>query len=259
MTVSSILIAQRLRLAIAKRVFCRCLELQIRPGQCWGLLGRNGAGKTTLLHTLAGLQPPTAGQLLLDGMELARLSRPAIAQRIGLLLQHHTLNFPISVESVVLAGLYAQLGLWGTIGRAERVLASKALTQVGIYGQNDRLVTTLSGGEQQRVHIAALLVQNPQLMLLDEPLAHLDLAGQYQVLNLLRHLTTQGHAVVMSLHDPNQALFACSHLLLLQRGRALAGPLQQLGNAKILGRLFGIALQEVKGPHGMLLAPQVTC
>jgi iron complex transport system ATP-binding protein len=219
-------------------------------------LGRNGAGKTTLLHTLAGLYPPARGQVLLEGRDLATWVRRPLARRLGLLLQQHETPFPASVQDTVLAGRYPYLGPWRMPGEQDQLLTAAALAKVGLSGLERRNIQTLSGGERQRVYLAALLAQNPQVLLLDEPVTHLDLAEQYRLLRLLRQLADQGHAVLMSLHDLNHALGHCDHLLLLHRGRTLAGPVTHLGTPRLLSRVLGTPLTCLKGPNGPLMIPR---
>ncbi len=227
-----------LAVGIDGRALVRRLDLQLEPGRCWGLLGRNGAGKTTLLHTLAGLRPPLAGRLSLHGEELSDLPRRQVARRVGLLLQDREDRFPQTVREAVLAGRYPHLGPWREPGDRDLDLVREALEKVGLAALAGRNVQTLSGGERQRVALAALLAQGPDLLLLDEPVSHLDLREQVRLLDLLRDLARQGHAVLMSLHDPNHALGWCDRLLLLHRGRALCGDTERLGSPRLLSRLF---------------------
>lgn len=247
--------ADSLQVRMDGRVLCRKLDLILRPGQCWGLLGRNGAGKTTLLHTLAGLRPPSRGRVLLQAGDMAGLSRRKIARVLGLLLQERDNRFPASVLETVLAGRYPYLGAWRWPDADDHALAMDALRRVGMDDLAQRNIQTLSGGERQRVAIAVLLTQAPRTLLLDEPVSHLDLAEQTRVLRLIRKLTQQGHAVIMSLHDPNLALRYCDHLLLMHRGRALCGPTRRIGTPGLLSRLFGQSLEVLNGPQGPVMVP----
>jgi iron complex transport system ATP-binding protein len=251
-----ILRAAGLQVRIGERVLCRRLDLAPKPGQCWGLLGRNGAGKTTLLHTLAGMRPPGGGQVLLGGTDIASLPRRRIARDLGLLLQDHEHRFPASVLETVLSGRYPHLGPWRWPDEQDRRRALTALEQVGLADLAGRNVQALSGGERQRVAIATLLTQEPRVLLLDEPVSHLDLREQTRVLTLVRSLADRGHTVIMSLHDINHALGYCDHLLLLHRGRTLCGPTRRIGTARLLSRLFGQPLGVLQGPRGVVMVPK---
>jgi iron complex transport system ATP-binding protein len=245
--------ARGLRVAIGQRALCRRLDLAFSGGQCWGMLGRNGCGKTTLLHTLAGLLPAAGGELRLDGEALSRLPRRRIARRLGLLLQQQDTRFPMRVDEAVLAGRYAHLGPWRQPSGEDLRKSALALERVGLASLGGRNLQTLSGGELQRVAIATLLAQAPPLLLLDEPVSHLDLHEQTRILRLLREMARQGSSVVMSLHDINQALRYCSHLLLIHHGRVLHGSVARLGTASLLARVFNQPLTQLNGPHGRLL------
>jgi iron complex transport system ATP-binding protein len=194
--------------------------------------------------------------VLLQGADVGRLSRRGAARRLGLLLQEQESRFPVTVLETLLTCRYPHLGPWREPTAIDSGLARHALARVGLRGFEERDLQTLSGGERQRVAIAGLLTQDPPVMLLDEPTSHLDLAGQVQVLELLRSLADQGHAVVASLHDVNLALAYCDHLLVLHRGRALRGPTERIGRAPLLSRVYGRRLTTLKGPRGPLVVPQ---
>ena len=217
------------------------LDLDVSPGECWGVLGGNGSGKTTLLHTLAGLHSPTRGNIRLDGFELSSLSRRDIAQRLGLLLQDSHDAFPTSVWENVLSGRHPHMGRWQGETAADLALASSALATMELSGLESRSVQSLSGGERRRLALATLLTQDPPLLLLDEPLNHLDLHHQQALLQLLRRLCSRSaKAVVMVLHDPNQALRYCDKVLLLQgNGSWQAGGCEELLTVENLSELYG--------------------
>ena len=215
----SLLSVRHLQLAIAGQPICQDLQLDILPGECWGILGKNGVGKTTLLQTLAGLRAPDGGEILLQDRPLAQLPRQQVAQQIGVLFQDNRALFPASVLESVLIGRHPWLKRWQWEGRAEFEQAQAALRRVDLEGLAARDVITLSGGEYQRLQIATLLTQNPVLSLLDEPINHLDLHHQISILKTLTaDLAALGHAMIMVLHDLNLAARFCDHLLLLFGG-----------------------------------------
>ena len=235
-----LLAATGLGCRVGDRTLWRELELRIAPGECWGILGGNGSGKTTLLHTLAGLSPAEEGEVRLDGHSLNSLTRKAIARRLGLLLQDSHDAFPATVWESVLCGRHPHLGRWRQETGQDMAVARKALERMDLAGLEPRPVQSLSGGERRRLAIATLLAQEPALLLLDEPLNHLDLRHQQSLLQLLRSLCDNaGKAAMMVLHDPNQALRYCDKVLLLYGdGRWQAGDCKDLLTAETLSSLY---------------------
>ncbi|MCP1315960.1 MULTISPECIES: ABC transporter ATP-binding protein [unclassified Halomonas] len=232
------LAARGLALAIPGRA-TRPLELEIAPGQVWGVLGPNGAGKTTLLHTLAGLHAPRSGGVFLDGEPLGALGRREVARRLGLVFQERMDGFPATVFEAVMMGRHPYLSLFQreNAGDGERVEA--ALCAFDLAGFERRLVSSLSGGERQRVALATLYAQDPAVWLLDEPTNHLDLHHQSAVMALLGERAAHGRTVMMCLHDVNLAARWCSHALLLHPdGEAEAGPVDDLLELAALERLY---------------------
>ena len=177
---------QSLDVRIGEVQVCRKLDLRVREGESWCILGRNGTGKTTLLHTLAGLRAADAGGITLNDRSLAALPRRTVARQLGLLAQEHRDSFPASVMETALIGRHPFLGPLQWESRDDISTARLALQSVGLQDLEQRNVATLSGGERRRLGIATLLTQDPALMLLDEPTNHLDLHHQVQVLELLR-------------------------------------------------------------------------
>jgi iron complex transport system ATP-binding protein len=222
------------------------LTMDFAPGEFVAILGRNGCGKTLTLHTLAGLRPPLTGTVELAGQLLTRLSRRHIAQRMGLLTQDLEDGFVSTVMESLLIGRHPHLSLLEQEGPEDRRLALTALTKVGLLGFEDRNFQTLSGGEQRRCSMAALLTQDPQIFLLDEPSNHLDPQQQLAVLGLFKEETQRGRTVIAILHDPTLAArFADSALLLYGDGTWLAGPAGEVLNAPALSQLYQTPLTEI--------------
>jgi iron complex transport system ATP-binding protein len=215
------------------------LNLDIRPGQVWGVLGPNGAGKTTLLHSLAGLREPRSGRVLLDDVALSGMPRRRIAQQLGLVFQDRQDSFPATVLETALIGRHPWLSLWQNELPQDLQMARQALVALDIAHLEDRSVSTLSGGERQRVSVATLMTQDPSVWLLDEPTNHLDLHHQERMLALLRRQADAGKSVFMCLHDLNLAARWCSHVLLLYpEGEACWGPADTMLVVPALERLY---------------------
>ncbi|GAA5173525.1 ABC transporter ATP-binding protein [Niveibacterium umoris] len=228
----------------------RALEIDLMAGQRLAILGRNGVGKSTLLAALAGLHA-SQGVLECGGRAIADWPARALARLRGWLPQHAEDPFASSVEEAVLVGRHPWLERFEWEGEDDLRVAAAALSAMGLQGFAQRNVQTLSGGERQRVAIAALLAQTPQLYLLDEPLTHLDLAGQISVLDHFRSVTEAGAAVAMVLHDINLALRWASHVLILfGAGEWCAGPAEEMASAELFGRALGYPLRALRdGSH----------
>jgi iron complex transport system ATP-binding protein len=203
-----------LDIEVAGRTLVRQLNLDIQTGAFVCVLGTNGAGKTLTLHTLAGLRA-APGSVLLDEQELTSLSRRQVARRLGLLLQIHEDAFPLSVMDSALMGRFPQLDFWQWAGSRDRDMVRQALRCFDLDGLEDRLITTLSGGERERVALATLMVQDPDIWLLDEPLNHLDPHHQIAVLAELAAVARRGKVVVTTVHNPALAMRYASHALML--------------------------------------------
>jgi iron complex transport system ATP-binding protein len=227
------LTAENLTLSVPGKVLCRGLSLAVRSGECWAILGCNGSGKTTLLHALSGLKLPAEGKVALAGKPLCDYPRRELAREIGVLLQDESQGFWGTVLEYVLLGRHPH-------GDEDRDAALAALERGGVAEFAERHLATLSGGERQRVRIAQLLAQAPRLYCLDEPMQHLDLRHQAEMMALFRDLAQGGGAVVMVLHEPWWALRYCTHaLLLFDDGQTLDGAAADVLTGANLEKLYG--------------------
>jgi iron complex transport system ATP-binding protein len=222
------------------------LSVQFAPGEVVAILGRNGSGKTLTLHTLAGLRRAAAGEVWLDGAPLLEFKRRSVALRLGLLPQDLEDAFVTTAMETVLIGRHPHLALWQWETAEDERLAREALAAVDLRDFVMRHTDTLSGGEQRRVAVAALLAQQPGIFLLDEPTNHLDPHHQLAVLGLFRGLANQGRTVVTTLHDPTLAArFADRALLLYGDGRWSLGPVSSALTAVTLSELYLAPMMEL--------------
>lgn len=237
-----------LSLTIGGKQVCSNLDLDFSTGKVWGVLGQNGIGKTTLLHTLAGLRPADGGTVLLGGKPISEWPRRVLAQKLGILLQEISDPFPSTVLDTALIGRHPYLAPWQFESSADENIALRALEQVSLLELRDRDVNTLSGGERQRLALATLLVQEPDVLILDEPSNHLDLHYQITLLDLVsKQALTNDGLVVMTLHDINLAVRYCDHLVFIMgEGEVVAGPTNELLTDQYLHRLFKHCLVELR-------------
>jgi iron complex transport system ATP-binding protein len=254
----STLAVRQLDIKIGTVHICNSFDWQMQAGEVWGILGMNGSGKTTLLHTLAGLREPNAGSVLLNNQPLTSLSRRTIAQQLGVLFQDRREEFPGTVMESALTGRHPHLHAWQFESESDRALARQALETVDLKELAQRNVLTLSGGEQQRLAIACLIVQSPQLWLLDEPHNHLDPHQQVRLLDsLIRHVQGHNNSLCMSLHDVNLASRYCSHLLLLfDDTEVLAGPRDEILNEENISRLYGHPMHRLEANNRTAWLPE---
>jgi iron complex transport system ATP-binding protein len=217
------------------------ISLKLEAGETLYLLGRNGSGKTTLLSCLAGLFRPDSGQVLLDGKDIHLYPPGERARRVGLIPQIHTPAFAYSVREMVVMGRTPHLGLFGSPSRADYRIADEALEQVGLSDLQERPYTEVSGGERQLVLIARGLAQKCDILLMDEPSAHLDLSNQHRVLEVVDQLARQGLSFIISSHAPNNALSYADRVLLLKQGNIMAyGPPQETLTESSLSSAYGM-------------------
>jgi iron complex transport system ATP-binding protein len=244
-----------LDVAVAQRTLVKDLTLSIRSGTITCVLGCNGAGKTLTLHTLAGLRAAGSGRICVAGRELAAWPRKELARELGLLAQTTDDPFPSTVLESVLIGRHPHIAFWHWESERDETIARDALRAVGLEEFATRDVATLSGGERRRVAIATLLAQDPHILLLDEPVNHLDPHHQIEVLRLLRARAAQGRTVLMSLHDVGLATrFADDALLLFGNGEWLHGPASDTLTEATISRLYGMRMHEVTWSGGRTFA-----
>jgi iron complex transport system ATP-binding protein len=186
------------------------------------LIGKNGSGKSTLLRAAAGMIP-YAGTITLGGKELRGLPRKERARHIAYLPQTR-LVAAMDVETLIAHGRYPHLGFSKTLTAKDRELVKAAAEAAGVKDLLRRDLPTLSGGERQRAYIAMMLAQNADMMLLDEPTAHLDIEYQIEIMELLNRLRRTGKTVVMAAHDLPQAFHYATGILLLGKATAFGTP-----------------------------------
>ncbi len=231
------------------RLDMEVLDLQLHPGEHWALLGPNGSGKTTLLHTLAGLLPHD-GLIQYQGKHLDHYTPLQRAQTLALLLQQAGAPTAWKVHEYLQVASRPP-GCPGPSG----ALRTQVFSALDMEPLLERPVHHLSGGQWQRVQVAAVLLQDTPVILLDEPLNHLDLRHQQRLMQLLDTLRVEGRLLLSSLHDINQAFGRCTHAMLFHPGCIEAGTAGALMVEEKLGPLYGLPLRKLTAQGRQWLLP----
>ncbi|MDX6912006.1 ABC transporter ATP-binding protein [Hafnia paralvei] len=228
------------------------VSFTLQRGEMCCLLGANGCGKTTLMRTLLGLLPVLHGEIALAGKPLPQWSAAKLAQKVAYVPQAHNGPFSYNVIDMVTMGRSAHLGLFASPNLRDRQLALDTLETLGIAHLEQRRFPTLSGGERQLVLIARALVQQPELLVMDEPAASLDFGHQITLLKRIRQLKTAGITLLMSTHHPMHAKAVADTIVTLSpQVGALQGTPQQMLNSASLSRLYQVSTEEIETHLGI--------
>lgn len=213
----------------------RSVSGTVQEGKITAIIGPNGSGKTTLMASLIGLQKINSGKVMVGDYDCHNMDAKSRAQIIGYLPQKSEVNWNISVRHLVELGQTP-------IGKTNADAIQSAMVQTQIAHLTDRKVMTLSGGELNRVLFARVLAGDPQWIMLDEPMAHLDLAHQLDMADLLKSICAQGKNIVIILHDLNQAAQLADNFLIMSHGQIYAnGPISQVCDTTMLRQIFGLS------------------
>jgi iron complex transport system ATP-binding protein len=239
------------------------ISFNVKGGELLAVLGPNGAGKSTLLKIIIGLLAPASGRVLIEGQNLKTMSRKAAARLIGYVAQETHLRFPLTAMEFVLQGRFAQGRLIGFESDEDLREARRAMEMTETFQFACRLVGELSGGERQRVTLARALASRPRLLVLDEPVANLDISHQVKLLELTRRLTAEeGIAAIVVTHELNLAAEFATRTLLLKSGemQACGNPREVLTEENLCSvfdtNLFVDVNPISKAPRITIVAPQ---
>ena len=237
-----ILRTQELALGYNGSRIIKHFNLEIPAGAVLGLIGPNGSGKTTLLRALAGLIKPFEGSVFLEERDIWTIPSRERAQQIGWVPQRERLAWALTVEEVVALGRAPHRGWLLPLTLADRQVIDRVLRLTELAELKDRKVDKLSGGEFQRVLIARALAQEPRVLLLDEPVANLDVHHQMQVMDFVRELVIdQGITAVVAIHDLTSAARYCDQLILLDKGRQIcAGEPDEVLQSRYITQVFKV-------------------
>jgi ABC-type cobalamin/Fe3+-siderophores transport system ATPase subunit len=234
------------------------VDLVFEPGVHTTVLGPNGAGKSTLLRALLGTVRPESGSALCDGLPSADWPRRELARRVALVSATEDFAFPLKVRELVAMGRHPHLGSWRPAGVADREIVSQALRDVALEELSERRLFTLSAGELQRARLARALAQQAEILLLDEPVAHLDLAHELSTFQQIARLTAEKSLTTITVtHHLNLASRFSDRVVLMSKGRVTAtGTPEEVLTSERLEAAFGCAV-EVRdlGDLGRLAVP----
>ena len=228
------------------------ISFSVGKGEFFIIIGPNGSGKTTLLKIFAGLLRPPEGQVEIFGRPIGNYRQKSLARTLAMVPQQLPLDFPFTVAEAVLMGRAPYHGALGIESEEDFAIAKQAMAFTEVEHLSDRRLDQLSGGEQQRVFIARAICQQPQIMLLDEPTASLDLAHQVRIMDLMERLKAEkGVTVIMVSHDINIAAMYADQLLLLKAGQILSiGLPQEVLSFQNLEESYGCRLLVDESPLG---------
>jgi iron complex transport system ATP-binding protein len=197
----------------------RDVGFSVQRGEVFCLLGPNGTGKSTLLKCLMNLLRPQAGSIEMDGVSLSTLGVSRIARQVAYVPQTQVSAFPFTILEIVVMGRAPHLSILQSPSSKDLKIALAAMDGIGIGHLADRSCNSVSGGEWQLTLIARALAQEPEILLLDEPTSHLDIANQIKILHVARNLADKGLTILMASHFPDHALLVSTAVAILNQGR----------------------------------------
>ena len=219
------------------------VNFSLDKGNIFTILGRNGAGKSTLLNCLANLFVPKKGEILLDGVPMSTMKQKDVAKIIGYVPQVHVAAYAYSVRDFAVMGRTPYIGLMSHPKAEDYEKVDQVLKELNIYHLRDKSYTAISGGERQLVTIARVMVQEPKVILLDEPTAHLDYGNQLRTVKLIKTLARRGFGIIVTTHNPDHAMLLHDKVAILDKeGHLKVGKTSEMITAETLSELYDIKL-----------------
>ena len=227
------------------------LSLELPKGQFAGIIGPTGSGKTTLLNTILGVHLPYSGCVLIDGQPASKVR----SGTIGFVPQLETIDwsFPVTVEQIILMGLYTSRTYVPWTTRNEKQQVAKLASQLGIQDILKHHIRNISGGQQQRAFLARALINNPKLLVLDEPTSGVDMRTQHDVLHLLRDLNSEGISIIITTHDLNSVAAHLPWVICFNKSVIASGKPQEVLSEHILEQTYGGNLMIIRQGSNVLI------
>ncbi len=218
------------------------LHLSVKPGDFVGVLGPNGSGKTTLLKSISRLLKPHKGTILLDDKDIYSLESIDVAKKLAVVPQDTSIGFSFNSLDIVLMGRNPHMSRFQMESKKDMAIAKKVMLLTNTWQFANRPINELSGGEKQRVIIARAIAQEPKLLLLDEPLTHLDIINQLEIMDLVKNLSSGGKIIILAVfHDLNLAARYCNSAILLKKGKIFsAGSLSNVLTSENIKSVFNV-------------------
>ena len=233
------------------------VSFDVPKGSSIGLIGPNGAGKSTLMKLISAYEKPTGGSITFHGQDVQHWNVKKLAQRIAVLTQEGLAAYPIKVFDAILLGRYPHLGFFQRESKKDYELVEEVLAFTSLTDLKDQFLDTLSGGERQRVAIAKAMVQQPELLLLDEPTTFLDIGHQLNILRLVKEWQRKDTlTVIMVMHDLNLASQFCEELILMSEGKVVrSGSNEEIIDSDLLKNVYHTTPEIIRHPKSNV--PQI--
>ena len=234
------------------RKIIKDISFAVKPGNLLCILGPNGSGKSTLLRCINGLNRIKDNSIFINGKDINNLKSVEIARLIAYLPQIHNYSFPYTVSDIVLMGRAPYIKIFDRPSKKDKIIASEAMETLGILSIKEQLYTKLSGGQLQLVLLARALAQKPEILLLYEPTAHLDLFYQAKILKMIKKLSERGISIIMTSHFPDHAIISSGNVALLKEGKIIAfGHITEVINEINLKHTYGIEVRIIHVGNGI--------
>ncbi|MCC0639654.1 MULTISPECIES: ABC transporter ATP-binding protein [unclassified Clostridioides] len=240
-----------------KKVVVSDINIEVKKGEILCLLGSNGAGKTTILRSLSKLITPIKGEIYLNDMDIRHISRKTLSKMMALVLTNRLLGDLMTVQDVVNMGRYPYTGFFGNLSKKDLMMVDDSLKSVNALHLKKRYFDELSDGEKQKVLVARALVQEPEIIILDEPTTHLDIKHRLELMNILKKLSKEKSiSVILSLHEIDIALKSCDKVALVKNNKVIAyGQPEDMVDENMINSLYEL---EDKNFNSLLGAVEIS-